>query len=141
MPKPLDWNNIADASRECFIFWAAPSSSSSPGGHLEYTRVPSSPAPIKPHSFLYDYLLKEIKELRKEVQRLSQLLEEDEFVEVREVTLEQAKDEIAAFFLEHDGKSIDYVDLVDALDLPLGQIVKACEELEQEGKIASVDQR
>ena len=54
-------------------------------------------------------------------------------------SLETAKVMIKDYFEQHHGEIIDYVDLVNAFDLPLPLIVKACEELEKEGKIAGVD--
>ena len=56
-----------------------------------------------------------------------------------EMPLQAAKKVIKEFFEEHHGEVIDYGDLMDALDLPLYLIVEACNELEKEGKIASVD--
>jgi len=54
-------------------------------------------------------------------------------------SLETAKVMIKDYFEQHHGEIIDYVDLMNAFDLPLPLIVKACEELEKEGKIAGVD--
>lgn len=52
---------------------------------------------------------------------------------------ETAKIIVKEYFEQHHGEIIDYVDMVNALNLPLPLIVQACEELEQEGKIAGVD--
>ena len=54
-------------------------------------------------------------------------------------SVETAKIIIKEYFEQHHGEVIDYVDLVNALDLPLPLIVQACEGLEREGKIAGVD--
>jgi hypothetical protein len=54
-------------------------------------------------------------------------------------TLETAKVLIKDYFEQHHGEVIDYVDLVNVLDLPLPLIVDACEDLEKEGRIATVD--
>ncbi len=54
-------------------------------------------------------------------------------------SLDTAKVIVKDYFEQHHGETIDYVDLVNALDLPLPLIVKACEQLEREGKIAGVD--
>ena len=53
--------------------------------------------------------------------------------------LETAKVMIKDYFEQHHGEVIDYVDLLNAFDLPLPLIVEACEELEKEGQIAGVD--
>jgi hypothetical protein len=50
-------------------------------------------------------------------------------------TLETAKAMVKDYFEQRHGKVIDYVDLVNVLDLPLPLIVDACEDLEREGKI------
>ncbi len=62
------------------------------------------------------------------------------FREPLNVTLKQAKKEVAEYFRAHDGEDIDYVDLMDALNIHLPLIVEACAKLEKEGKIAAVDQ-
>ncbi|MGC9194010.1 MAG: hypothetical protein ACP5IL_00985 [Syntrophobacteraceae bacterium] len=54
-------------------------------------------------------------------------------------SMETTKIIIKEYFEQHHGETIDYVDLVSALDLPLPLIVQACEQLEQEGKIDGVD--
>jgi len=65
---------------------------------------------------------------------------EAEKIEERYVPgLDTAKVIIKEYFEKHHGEIIDYVDLVNVLDLPLPLIVKACEQLEMEGKIAGVD--
>ncbi len=64
----------------------------------------------------------------------------DIFSEPRDIALKEAKKEIAEYFKTHDGEDIDYVDLMDALNIHLPLIVEACAKLEREGKIAAVDQ-
>ena len=54
-------------------------------------------------------------------------------------SLDVAKVMIKDYFEQHHGEVIDYVDLVNAFELPLPLIVEACEQLEGEGKIAGVD--
>ena len=54
-------------------------------------------------------------------------------------SLRDAKKAIKAYFEKHHGEPVDYTDLMDHLDIPLPIIVKACEVLEKEGKIAGVD--
>lgn len=65
---------------------------------------------------------------------------EAEKIEGRYVpSLDTVKVMIKDYFEKHHGQVIDYVDLVNVFDLPLPLIVQACEQLEQEGKIAGVD--
>jgi hypothetical protein len=49
----------------------------------------------------------------------------------------QAKDKILALFNEKD--TLDYIEMVETLDLDLETIVNACTELEQEGRIEGVN--
>ena len=51
--------------------------------------------------------------------------------------IQQAKDMILAFF---KGKgTLDYLEIFETLDLDLEMIVKACAELEREGRIEGMD--
>lgn len=59
--------------------------------------------------------------------------------EPRCISVNQAKNEIAEYFKAHDGENVDYVDIMDALNIHLPLIVDACAKLEKEGKIAAVD--
>ena len=54
-------------------------------------------------------------------------------------SIETAKIMIKDYFEQHHGQVIDYVDLMNAFELPLELIVNACESLEREGRIAGVD--
>jgi len=47
----------------------------------------------------------------------------------------QAKDEIARYFLENDGREIGYEELIERLGIDPLTVVQACDELEKEGKI------
>ncbi len=58
---------------------------------------------------------------------------------LEDVSLEEAKTKIKAYFELRHGEIFDYVDLMDELCIPLPLIVDACRELEREGKIAGVD--
>jgi hypothetical protein len=54
-------------------------------------------------------------------------------------SLETVKVMLKDYFERRHGEIVDYVDLVNAFDIPLPLIVEACEQLEREGKIAGVD--
>jgi hypothetical protein len=56
-------------------------------------------------------------------------------VEIREIPYEQAKDEIARFFKDHDGESYYPSDLMEILGIDIDTAIHACDELESEGKI------
>ena len=61
------------------------------------------------------------------------------WVEPEDMAFEEAKKKVEQYFLDHHGDEIDYVDLMDALNIHLPLIVDACDELESEGKIAGVN--
>jgi DNA-binding MarR family transcriptional regulator len=51
--------------------------------------------------------------------------------------IQQAKDMILTLFKEKG--TLDYLEILEALDLDLETIVKVCDELEQEGRIEGMD--
>ncbi len=65
----------------------------------------------------------------------SKFIEDVKSIEIRDISLERAKDEIALYFREHDGEEIGYDELFENLHIDLRLIIQACEELEAEGKI------
>jgi len=58
---------------------------------------------------------------------------------LEDVPMEEAKARIKGYFEKHHGEDLDYGDLREALCIALPIIVEACDQLEQEGKIAGVD--
>ena len=56
-----------------------------------------------------------------------------------DISIEEAKIQLKSYFEAHHGEALDYGDLREALCIPLPIIVKSCEQLEREGKIAGVD--
>jgi hypothetical protein len=58
-----------------------------------------------------------------------------EIINLRDISLSQAKQEIADYFKAHDGEQIDYEELLNSLKIDLPTIITACSELEAEGKI------
>ena len=80
--------------------------------------------------------IKEVKDLLVTVvTKLEALEEAGEMITLREIPLSQAKDEIALYFLENDGKEIGYDEIVSRLRIDPKTVIFACEELEKEGKI------
>ncbi len=85
-----------------------------------------------------------VNALEKEVKELKAMLHIDSHshevpLPVVDISLDEAKNSIAAFFRENDGREISFGDIIDALNIPLPTIVEACDELEKEGKIAGVN--
>jgi len=91
-------------------------------------------------------ILSEIHELKEQVKNLQSQLEkafvyfqptteEKEMITLRDLSLAGAKEEIALYFREHDGKNIDYDELISKLRIEPLTVIQACTELEEEGKI------
>ena len=82
---------------------------------------------------------KDIAELKSSIQeilkRIEGFSEVEEMVSLKDISHEQAKEEIAHFFLKHDGEEIGYEDLQNALRIDIKTIWTVCNELEKEGKI------
>jgi hypothetical protein len=80
--------------------------------------------------------MKEVKDLLATVVTKLEALEgAGEMITLRDIPLSQAKDEIALYFRQNDGKEIEYDELVSKLRIDPKTIIFACEELEKEGKI------
>jgi hypothetical protein len=84
-------------------------------------------------------LLKEIKEqlqvIATEIKTLKPF-QREELIVFRDITRDDAKQEIKKYFKAHHGEPIGYSDLVRDLNLDLKVIVELCSELENEGIIA-----
>ena len=86
-------------------------------------------------------LEQEVAVLKKEISEMKGLVSqhlganEGTVLEIRDVPLDQAKKEIAAYFKEHHGEFVDAADLQDVLGIDIGTVIQACEELEEEGRI------
>jgi hypothetical protein len=85
-------------------------------------------------------LRKEITELRNKFEKHLQNHEKKsslntEYITVRNISLEQAKKEIAQYFLDNDGKDIGYDELIETLAIEPHIVIKACQALAVEGKI------
>ena len=57
------------------------------------------------------------------------------FLEIREIPREQAKEEVRAFFKAHHGEAIYPSDVMEALCLDYDLVYEICEELEKEGMV------
>ena len=71
--------------------------------------------------------------LEEEVARLLALTTDEEVIELRDVSKEEAKQKILAMF--QSGETLFYSDLATRLRLDLPLVVEVCQELEQEGEI------
>lgn len=71
--------------------------------------------------------------LEEEVARLLALAVDEEVIELRDISKEEAKQEILAMF--QSGETMFYSDLATRLRLDLPLVVEVCQELEEEGEI------
>lgn len=86
-------------------------------------------------------LEQEVAVLKKEISEMKGLVSrylgehEGTTLKIRDVSLDRAKEEIAAYFKEHHGEVVDAADLQEALGIDIGTAIEACEDLEEEGRI------
>lgn len=82
-------------------------------------------------------LLTEIKEQLYEINKELKSLRTptEEILIFREISKEEAKEEIKKYFFEHKGSEISYSNLVRETNLDLRLVVNICSELEAEGLI------
>ncbi len=84
-------------------------------------------------------LKKQVKDLQSELEKalihLQPRMEGEDMITLKDVSLADAKKEIALYFREHDGKDIGYDELISKLRIEPVVVVQACAELEEEGKI------
>ncbi len=74
-----------------------------------------------------------VLDLEEVVARLLALTTDEEVIELRDVSKEEAKQKILAMF--QSGETLFYSDLATRLRLDLPLVVEVCQELEQEGEI------
>ncbi len=84
----------------------------------------------------------DLEQLKQKVARVEERIAELEsekspvtYVDLRDISFPQVKEEIAQYFLRNDGKEIGYEDLIEELKLDPKMVVQACNELLEEGKI------
>lgn len=80
--------------------------------------------------------------LKQRVARLEERIAELEseksqatYIDLRDISFPQVKEEIAQYFLKNNGKEIGYEDLIEELKIDPKMVVQACNELLEEGKI------
>ena len=112
-------------STPLLLKWVA-SSASHPFGHALPLLRPVEREELKA-------LKARVLDLEEEVARLLALTTDEEVIELRDVSKEEAKQEILAMF--QSGETLFYSDLATRLRLDLPLVVEVCQELEQEGEI------
>lgn len=89
---------------------------------------------------IYD---RKIAQLEKEIRELREMLtsviqsnkSEAPIIDLRDISVDQAKEEIARYFRENDGREIDIDELIEGLAIDPHTVVRACNILKAEGKI------
>lgn len=79
------------------------------------------------------YLKKRLEAVEQRLQQLEACLPRQQVVVLREISREQAKDEISKLFLE--GGRLYYSDIAHKLRLDLELVVEICRELLEKGEI------
>lgn len=77
-----------------------------------------------------------VAELEREAEE-AKAVQQGEVIELREISKEQAKQEIVQAF--ESGQPLDQADLADALSLEISLVVEACNELIEEGVVVFYD--
>lgn len=67
----------------------------------------------------------------------SRAVQPDEIIEIREISREQAREEIVECF--QSGEPLDHADLADALALEISLVIEVCDELIEEGVVLFYD--
>ena len=88
-----------------------------------------------PHRFVMEYFMMR-EELERVKQRLAEIENREEAIVLREMTREEAKQEIRQIF--QSGRTLYYSDIANELALDLRLVVDVCREL-QENKEIGID--
>ena len=104
--------------------------SSEVGIHQRHLR-PVAVSPLPPR-FVLEYMSL-CEELRQVKQRLTELENREKVIMLREITREEAKQEIRQLF--SSGRTLYYSDIVKELGIDLETVVNICNELESEREI------
>ena len=149
--KRLGWDKYEDANKNLIIFWPVAKDSQIDYNIFDLKKVPAPSQSKTPDAFydrdLVDFYKKEIKNLKQKLKRIEKVVGrlakkieniENDYIEIRDIPYDQAKDEIAKYFKEHDGENIDPTDIEENLGIEFDMVFAICEELEAEGKIKGV---
>ena len=98
-------------------------------------------APILVYDREMEKLKKEANELRTKLEE--HLLSEHSLIDstgsncitVRNIPVQQAEEEIEKYFLDNDGREIDYDELIEELCIEPQIVISVCQALEESGKI------
>jgi len=142
--KALGWDKFEDSNKDPRSYWPVATSSK-----IDYniSVLKGIPEPSQSKSPFLDYPNGELKNLNQKVEKIEkmvgQLAEkiknlESDYIEIRDIPYDQAKNEVAKYFKEHDGENIDPADLEENLGIEFDMAFAICEELEQEGKIKGI---
>ncbi len=115
--------------------------------HMEMIALPDKDFPVRVFEdalmSLYDKYIKGrfdeleegISDIKAQLEEMSPFLAPDNGVELRDISYDQAKCEMADYFLKNDGREIGYEELIETLQLDPVRVVEICDELVREGKI------
>ncbi|MBP8981088.1 MAG: hypothetical protein KBG09_07595 [Syntrophobacterales bacterium] len=86
----------------------------------------------------YNEIKKELREIREMIAKLSNAIgyDDNDIIELRDITHDQAKKEIADYFSAHHGENINSFQISVDLRIDEDVVDEICEELLEEGRIA-----
>jgi hypothetical protein len=136
----------SDSNQGPYLFWHladSPINEQEGIAKIDYRGIASwSSSAYAGPVLVYD---RRISQLEKEVKELREMLHaacnaqnvifKEPIITVRDIPFEEAKEEIALYFREHDGYDIDIDELITELAIDPSIVVRACDSLEAEGKI------
>ena len=131
---------VADSNR--ISIWGTAVNSSI--ANIKGDKLPKQVADAVP-ILIYDHRIsliqKEINELRAMLEGIKSNINVpiEAVIELRDISIEQAKMEIKGFFEKRHGETLDAGHVMDALNIDYDLIDKALKELANEGKISEVN--
>lgn len=98
-------------------------------------RQASIPFPLQDIQKRLRNIEKQIDELKCMMQEIFLTEKNHEGIELKNISYEEAKEEIASFFKGHNDQDIGYDDLIEKLKIEPQFVIRICQELVAEGKI------
>jgi acyl-CoA synthetase (NDP forming) len=83
----------------------------------------------------HKFYASQMGEIKKMMETVLSSKNDPNFVDLRNISRDEAKLEISHYFKEHDGEEIGYDDLIENLGIEPTLVLQICQELLEEGKI------
>ena len=141
MKHSLEFYGPVDDSNRISIWGTAINSSIANIKGDEFPKQVADAVPILIYDHRISRIQKEINELRAMLEGIKSNINVpiEDVIELRDISLKQAKMEIKGFFEKRHGEVLDAGHIMDALKIDYDLIDKALKELAYEGKISEVN--